>query len=115
MAPGDGEERGDRVGPRVEERADLGVPGLPDPLHDGQRELLLAGEEVVERAAGVSRLRGHAFEDQVGVPVLRQAAGGRLQQGVPGAGAPFGLAPPGRLGRRRGRSHMDSHTDMHVC
>jgi len=113
VAPGHRDERADRVRDVADQRADFRVPGLPDPLHHCQCEVLFAGEQMVQGTSRVTGLRCHSLQDQVGVPVAGEAARRCLQQGALGLGAPVGLGPSSGLGR--GRFHVASHTDTYVC
>ena len=79
MPPGDLEQCRRGVGAGVEGRTDLGLPRLGDPLHDGERQILFAGELVIERAPGVAGLLGHGFERQPGVAVASDAPCGGLR------------------------------------
>jgi hypothetical protein len=110
------DERSDRVVDVTDEGADFRVPRLSDPVDDTEGEVFLAGEEVVQGTSRVAGLGGNSFEDQVGVPIPREAARRCFQQGVPGVGAALRLrpsrsTPDGRCGQR----HASQPTDMNVC
>ena len=65
VAPGHRYERADRVRDVADQRAHFRVPGLPDPFRHRQREVLFAGEEVVQGTSRVTGLRRHSLQDQV--------------------------------------------------
>jgi hypothetical protein len=112
VAARDREQRLDRIGQLGRGAPDLGGPGLVDPRHDGQRQVVLAGEQVIQRAPGVAGVAGHPFEHQVGVAVLGQPAGGGLEE----RGA--ALRAPVRLRAARGLCrghHINIPTDMYAC
>ena len=113
VAPGHRDERANRVRDIAEQRPHLRIPGLPDPFHHRQCEVLFAGKQVVQGASRVAGLRCHSLQDQAGVPVAGEAARRGLQQGAMGLGAPVSLGPSSGLGR--GTGQVDSHTDMSVC
>ncbi len=112
VAARDRHQRLDRVASTGQQVADLGMPGLLDPPYDRQRQFLLVGELVVQGAAGVAGLVGHALQGQVGVPVRGQPPRRRLQQGASAPGAPLRLAtagPPLRL-RDSHLPHIQTYT-----
>ena len=71
----------------------LPLPRVGDPVHHGKREFLLAGEEVIQRPAGVSGFACDLFEDEIAVPIARKSPRRRLEQGGSGARATLGLRP----------------------
>ena len=69
VAPGHREQRGDRVGFPIGRFAHLVPPRLVGPVDDGERQIFLALELVIQRAACVAGLARHLLEDKVAVAV----------------------------------------------
>ena len=67
VASGELGERLDRGKLLVEDRPDVGVPRLIDPVERGEHERVLVAELVVEGAARVTGLGGDVRQDEVGV------------------------------------------------
>jgi hypothetical protein len=94
MSASEREQRVDRVILVIDERTDLVLPGRVDPPHDGEGEIFLAREEVVQGASRVPGIARHALEGQVAVAVARQPPSCRLQQHYPSARTALGLRRP---------------------
>src|ERR1700722_12711726 len=108
---------GHRVGLPVEQRTNLLLPGLIDPVDHSQGEILLVLELVIERSARIAGIASHPLEYEVPIAVARQAPRGRLEQGAPRACTAIDLlgAPTARgaCGRRSGL--VRRLTYMHAC
>ena len=115
VAPRHGDERADWVGVIGEPIAHFRVPGLLDPRHHRQRQILLVGEEVIQGSARIAGLACHALQHQVGVPVAGQPTCRCLQQRAPRPGAPIGLGRPTLLRGGLCCRHLAPHTCMCVC
>ena len=87
----------------------LALPCVGDPVHHGKGELLLAGEEVIQRPSGVSGFGCDLFEYEIAVPITRKPSGRRLEQCGSGARPALGLRPSVSL------LGSDIDTCMYVC
>src|SRR5436305_7051006 len=91
MAARQCDQLGDRIRRVARRLADLTRPVLVDPVDDGEGQVLLVAELVVQSTSGVAGLPGHLFQPKVPIAVAGEATRGRLEQGAARAGAALGL------------------------